>query len=942
MRRVHPRVTCRLAAVLVGRDRERAIVDHLLVEARGGRAGVLAVVGEAGVGKSALLQDAESRASDMTVLRARGVQSEARIPFAGLLELLRPALGHLDGLSKPQREALEGALALRPARARDRFAIGAATLSLLAAHAETAPALVLVDDVHWLDGSSADALLFACRRLAADRVAVVLAARSGETSFLDGSDLPTLRLEGIDRTAAGALLLERADVFLPNNLLDRLHHETGGNPLALVELAGHVDAVSADTPLHTPLAVVTSLTNVYLERCAALPESVRNALLLAAVNDTGDLRLLAKAAPVAGVELQDLKSAEAAGLVTVSDDRLEFRHPLVRSAVYAGATPARRRAMHRALADSLPDVDSDRRAWHLALAALGPDETACAALEQAGQRARERSAYDEASRAFERAASLAIDDERQSRLLYAAADTAWLAGLASRATPLLDKARRDGGADELIVAIDHLRGHIATRLGSVSEGQRILLEGAERAARFDRDRAVVMLAEAVYAAFYAGDALGMQRAAAHIASLGDSSNYERQTAFFAAIAQGMALIFSGQGERGGAALVRQAVALVEGSDELSDDPRLLTWVAMGPIWLRESEAGRALVDRTVEAARQQSVVGVLPFLLSHIGVGQAATDRWAEAEASFHEAITLARDTGQRTDLAFALARLALLEARQGLEPECRAHAGEALGLGQQMELGLTEIWAYAALADLELGLGHAAAAMSHFDQQRRALSQHGVGDVDLSPEPELIELLLRQGRQGEAVTRLEAFEHDARAKGQPWSLARASRCRGLLAPDSELDRRFGDAIAYHEKTPDLFEAARTRLAYGSRLRRARRRVRAREELRMALEVFDRLGAAPWSDMAQSELAATGETARRRDPSTRHKLTPQELQIALLLAAGRTSREAAATLFLSPKTIEYHLRSVYRKLGIGSREELAVAMSETPPSAWARHSSPDP
>jgi DNA-binding CsgD family transcriptional regulator len=915
--------------VLVGRDRERAIVDHLLDEARAGRAGVLAIVGEAGVGKSALLHDAEARASGMTVLRARGVQSEARIPFAGLLELLRPALGHLDRLSEPQREALEGALALRPARARDRFAIGAATLSLLAAHAESAPVLVLVDDVHWLDGSSADALLFACRRLAADRVAVILAARHGEASFLDGSDLEMLRLEGIDRTAAGALLVDQAGASLSDTLIDRLYQETGGNPLALVELADHVDAISADPPLHTPLAVVTSLTDIYLERCAALSEAVRDVLLLAAVNDTGDLRLLAKAARLAGVELHELKGAEAAGLLTVLDDRFEFPHPLVRSAVYAGASPARRRSMHRALADSLPDADADRRAWHLALAALGPDDAACAALEQAAHRAHERSAYDEASRAFERAAGLAVDDGRRTQLLYEAADTAWLAGLASRATTLLDEVRREGAADELVVAIEHLRGHIATRLGPVSEGQQILLEGAKLAGQVDPDRAVVMLAEAVYAAFYAGDAEGMRHAAARIATLMEASTHRRRTAFFAAIAQGMALIFSaqGEGERGGAALIREGVELVAESDELSDDPRLLAWVAMGPLWLRELAAGRALVDRAVEAARQQSVVGVLPFLLSHVGVDQAATDRWAEAEVSFHEAITLARHTGQRTDLAFGLARLAWLEARQGREPECRGHAGEALDLGRQLDLVLAEIWAVAALAELELGLGHAADAMIYFQQQRDALSQRGIGDVDLSPEPEIIELLLRQGRSQEASTQLESFEHDAIAKGQPWSLARAARSRGLLASDSELDHRFGDAIAYHEKTPDLFELARTRLAYGARLRRARQRVRAREELRTAIDIFDRLGATPWSAMARSELSATGETARHRDPSTRHKLTPQELQIALLLAAGRTTREAAATLFLSPKTIEYHLRSVYRKLGISSREELSVAMS---------------
>lgn len=911
--------------MLVGRDREQQVFDRLLDEARAGRAAVLAVVGEAGVGKSALLAYADARAAGMNVLRARGVQSEAHIPFAGLFELLRPALGHLDRVAQPQREALEGALALRPARARDRFAIGAATLSLLAAYTEAAPLLVLADDVQWLDGSSANALLFACRRLVADPIAVVLSVRHGEPSILDGTDLPSLRLEGLDRAATAELLAERAGSPIPDDVIDRLHRGTGGNPLALVELADEAHILYA-APLDTPLAVLTSVTDVYLERCAALPESAREVLVLAAASDTAELPLLAKAARLAGRELADLAAAEAAGLVTVVNDRVEFRHPLVRSAVYAGAPAERRRAVHRALAGALPDADADRRAWHLALAALGPDDAASAALEQAAGRARERSAYDVSSHAFERAARLAPDDERRCRLLHAAADTGWLGGLAPRAVALLDEARRYASTADLAVAVEHLRGHIATRLGPVSEGQRILLDGAELAPGVDPDRAVVMLAEAVNAAFYAGDAAGMRRAAARIPPLvrPDSS---RRAAFFATLAQGMALIFSGKGERGGAALVRDAIALVEGSDELSDDPRLLAWAAMGPLWLRESEAGRALIDRAVEVARRQSAVGVLPFLLSHVATDRAAADRWAEAEAGFHESINLARETGQRTDLAFALARLAGLEARQGREPECRAHAAEARNLARQLDLGPSEIWALAALGDLELGLGHLDAAMTHFEEQRAVLCERGIGDVDLSPEPELVELHLRRGRPAEAAAHLASFEHDAVAKGQPWALARAARCRGLLAPDDELDRLFGDALACHDKTPDVFETARTRLAYGARLRRARQRVRARDQLRAALAVFDRLGATPWSDMARAELAATGETARRRDPSTRDQLTPQELQIALLLAAGRTTREAAATLFLSPKTIEYHLRSVYRKLAVNSRDELAATMA---------------
>jgi DNA-binding CsgD family transcriptional regulator len=351
---------------------------------------------------------------------------------------------------------------------------------------------------------------------------------------------------------------------------------------------------------------------------------------------------------------------------------------------------------------------------------------------------------------------------------------------------------------------------------------------------------------------------------------------------------------------------------------------------MAALWLREAGAGRSLLDRASDVARAQSAIGELPFLLTHVGIDHASSERWAEATSAFHEAIGFARETGQRTDLAFTLARLSLLEARQGLDDLFDAHVREARALADETGAGLVEIWCLNALGEHELALGHADQAARFFDDQATAVLARGIGDPDVSPEPELIELALRLGRPDDAAVRMAPYEALARSKGQPWSLARSARCRGLLAPEDEIDHHFAEALTWHERTPDCFEAARTRLAYGSRLRRARRRVRAREELRAAIDLFDRLSARPWSEMAQRELAATGETARRRNPSTQQQLTPQELRIALLLAEGRTTREAASALFLSPKTIEYHLRSVYRKLGITSRDELTAAMRPSP------------
>ncbi|HEY6312492.1 MAG TPA: AAA family ATPase [Streptosporangiaceae bacterium] len=910
--------------MLLGRAHEQQALVRLLEDARAGGSGVLAIVGEAGIGKSTLLAYAGEQAAGMNVLRARGVQSEAHIPFAGLFELLRPTLSWISQIPTPQAEALESALALRPASAPGRFAVGAATLSLLAAFSEQAPLAVLVDDAQWLDGSSADALLFAFRRLVADPVAVILAVRQGEPSLLEGADLPTLRLEGLDRASAADLLERQGDERLSPELADRLHRETGGNPLALLELGAERQRL-ADLPPDAPLVAATSVARVYLQRLRTLPQRTRDALALASAVDGGEVSVLARAAPMLGLDLSDLVPAEAAGLITVQDSRVEFRHPLARSAVYGDAPAGRRRELHRALASALPDSEADRRAWHLALASFGPDDAASSALEQAGQRAYQRSAYEVSSRAFERAARLAPEEVRQGRLLYAAGDAAWLGGLADRAVALLDQAGRHAPAPELGVAIEHLRGHIAWRRGPITTAQEILLAAAEQAAPIDPARAVEILTEVVAASGYAGDAATMRLAAGRAISL-LPPDADWRTTFFALLAQGMALIALGQGEPGASA-IRAAVELLERSDDLRGDPRLMAWAAVGPLYLREADAGRALASRAQAEARRSSAAGVLPSALTLMAMDQASTDRWAEAQAGFHEAIGLARETGLLTDLGTALARLAWLEARQGRSEQSRLHAEEALGLSRDMGLAMSEVWAMTALGELELTLGRADAALARFDELRAVLRSRGLGDPDLVPAPELAEIYLRLGRGPEATKVAEEFTRDAEAKAQPWALARAARCRGLVAAEGQSDPHFETALALHAQTPDAFETGRTHLAYGARLRRERQRVRAREQLRAAVDVFDRLGADPWSEMARAELAATGETARRRDVTTLNDLTPQELQIALSLAEGRTTRETAAALFLSPKTIEYHLRNVYRKLDIRSRSELKAAMT---------------
>ena len=485
-----------------------------------------------------------------------------------------------------------------------------------------------------------------------------------------------------------------------------------------------------------------------------------------------------------------------------------------------------------------------------------------------------------------------------------------------------DEARAITGDSARLVEIDQLAGHIATRRGPVMRGHAILTAAAQRA---DPERAVAMLSEAAHACFYAGDPPEMLSVAERArALLPDGASIRAR--FLAAISVGMARVLGGNAAAGAEA-IHEAIALAESAAELRDDLRLLPWLVVAPIFLRESGAGRSLLENALRTARARAAVGALPIVLNLIARDQATTDRWAVAESTYREAIDLARESGQQTELVFGLAGLAWLQARRGREQDCRACADEALALSRELGTRLHVVWATAALGELELGLGAAAAAAERFEHQQQLLRDLAITDVDLSPAAELVDAYLRLGRTDEAQRVALEFAAAAEAKGQPWSLARAMRCRGLLAQDADLAPHFEQALRHHAETPDEFEAARTRLAYGERLRRARNRVLAREQLRAAIDTFERLDARPWAERARTELAATGETLRRRDPSTIEELTPQELQIAMLLTSGKTTRETAAALFLSPKTVEYHLRHIYQKLDIHSREELAQALA---------------
>ncbi len=904
--------------MLIGRESERRVVEQLIAGARVGSSGVLVITGEPGIGKTALVGEAETLAAGMRLLRARGTEPEREVPFGGLLQLLRPALDQLDRIPAPQRDALGAALALSEPAAGDRFAVGAATLSLVCRYAEPAPVALLVDDVHLLDQPSAEALLFVARRLLADPIALLATARTGEPNPLAGAHLPELHLDGVDLDAAQLLLALRSERAVPVNLLAQLHRTVAGNPLALLELGGDLERLGR-LPPGAPLPVPAVLAEGYAARARQVGPEARTALLVTAA-EGGDLGVVAQACASLGVDVDALAEAERAGLVTIADGRAEFRHPLVRSAVYADADPADRRTAHRAVAGVLPQRD-DRRTWHLSEAVLGTDPAVASGLAEVAGRAAERGAYAVAATGYERSARLSPAGDTRAERLVGAGTAAWTAGLPDRAAVLLAEALALDPPAAARTRLQAVRGDIEVRCGSPARACDILTEAAAEASGSDPDTAVEMYADAVYASFFLGDTAAAMRSGAAIEELLPRTT-RTATRAVGSMACGVALVLAG---RGGTRQLRDAVRLSG-----ADDTRRPDWLVIAPLFLRESGTGRSLVDRATRQSRDRGALSTLPALLFHLARYDATTDRWADAETAYDEAIRLSRETGQTTELGISLAGLAWLHAHQGRADECRRCADEAVRVCREHQIHLGHAWALFALGDLELGHGAAAEALPYYEQLDALLNTMGVLDVDLSPAPELVDVYARLGRTADATRVAEAFAARAGDKGRPWSLARASRAYGLVDAEDRLDEHFGAALAAHEQTLDVFETARTRLAYGARLRRARRRTEARSELRQAVGDFDRLGAGAWADRAAAELKATGETARRREPSTAADLTPQERQIALLLADGLSTREAAAAMFLSPKTIEYHLRNVYTKLGIHSRTELAQALSPTP------------
>jgi DNA-binding NarL/FixJ family response regulator len=905
--------------MLYGRHAECAVIDRLLADVASSRSGVLVLRGEAGVGKSALLTYGQERAAPtMRVLRGLGVQSESELPFAALHQILHSVLNYVGRLPAPQAAALRRAFGMAAGRGDDCFLVAVGVLSLLAEVAEAGPLLCVVDDAQWLDQASADALTFTARRLEAEGVVLLFAASDSDVRRFQAPGLPELRLGGLDDEAARVLLTEQSPSRLSPSVRDRLVASASGNPLALLELLAELSAeqLAGRQPLPNPLPVSAGVERAFLERVRRLPEATQQVLLLAAAEDTGDLAIVFRAARRLGTDTRAIEAAETAGLVRLSEIGLEFRHPLVRSAVYRGATFNQRRDAHLALAAVLPgERHADRRAWHRAVGTVGSDAAAADQLERTAEQARRRSGYAVAARALERSAQLSPTDGPRARRLVAAAAAAWLAGRPDRALALLDQVGSNAMMLHQQADINRLRGVIELRCGAPTVAFKALVAGAVEIAPVDSHKALEMLVEASQAASYLGDMALAVEAGENAAGL--PSSQDPADHFMVRLLVGIGSMLEGDSRRG-VPLLREAVALAA----VLEDPRLIVWAGTAARYLGGDAAAHGFYARAVEQARADGEVSTLPHVLEYLADAEVWAGHYTAAAASASEGLRLARETGQENSACRHLGILALIAAIQGREEACGSHATEALAHAIPRGLRLHAASASWALALLDLGLGRPAEALPRLEALTATSSgiKHPV--IALLATPDLVEAAIRVGRTETVQATLAGFERWAEHATPAWALALAPRCRGLISAGAVADHHFTQALRLHAKSGRPFDRARTDLLYGEALRRARRRSEARIHLRAALETFEHLGAIPWAERARAELRASGETTRPRDLSSMYQLTPQELQIVHFVGEGATNREVAAKLYLSPRTIDYHLRSIFAKLDISSRAEL--------------------
>ncbi|GIJ54533.1 AAA family ATPase [Virgisporangium aurantiacum] len=911
---------------LHGRSAECLAIDELLATAADGRGAVLAFVGEPGIGKSALLEyGAHRAAAGARVLVGRGVRSERDLPFGVLDMLLRPVdLDPLD-LPVPQRAALAAALATAdlPTGGVDRFAVGAGLLTVLTTLARDRPVVAVLDDVQWIDEPSLAALGFVARRLAHDAVALLFAGRGA-----DGvRDLPRIDLAGLDGPATTDLLAERG-IPVPPDRVDRLVALTGGNPLALVDLPGLAPDL-IDGPAE-PLPIGIVLADAYGERIDRLPAATRRALLVTALLHDADTATLFAALASDGADGTVLAAAEDAGLVTVTPAGVRFRHPLVRSACVQRVPHSDRRAAHAVIAGALADDASvhgrARRAWHLASAAYGLDESAAAALHETADRAVLASGYASASAAYERAAQLSAGPEVRAGRLFAAAAAAFNAGRTDRSARLLAAARAAApAAEEIRAEVEALLGRVQTRSGDTGATFDRLVAEADRVRGHRPDLAVKILAAAFGAAVYSGrghDALAViHEATALIADdPGPLAVYCRCAAIIVRTLLGEATDAK--------ELDHELVGSTLDGDLPAEALPLIADMAYGYAVLDAFDRATELHDRLKRIARERSAVGLMVWPIGEQALVDFRRGHWREAYAGILEAEQLAIDTGLVNEIANTRHLRAGIAAARGHRTECVRYANLVLEQSRASGTVVLDLLVQGLLGGLELGLGRPDAALAPLETARRLATETGFQEAMHFPwAADLVEAYVHCGRTADAEPVVEALEAQAALTGRPLTGALAARCRGLVDP--LFADHFEEALSLHECAGRPFETARTRLAYGQRLRRQRSRAEARTQLRAAWETFAALGAEGWAERAHRELRATGVELPARLHRGADLLTPQELQVALVVETGASNRQTAERLFVSTKTVEYHLSHVYRKLGITSRADLGAALETT-------------
>jgi DNA-binding CsgD family transcriptional regulator len=905
--------------MLRGRSAERVQLDRLLEAIHARQSAVLVLRGEAGIGKTALLEYTAERAEGCRVLRAVGVESEMELPFAGLHQLCAPLLDGLERLPPPQRDALGIAFGLSSGTRPDRFLVGLALLSLLSDAADQKPLLCLIDDAQWLDQSSAQVLGFVARRLQAESIVLLFAEREpGEFGELAG--LPELPLDGLSDTHARELLASVISVPLDDRVRERLVAETHGNPLALLELPHGLSPadLAGGFALTAALPLPSRIEESFRQRVDRLTADTQRLLLVAAAEPTGDPTLLWRAADQLGVAPEAAGPAEAAGMITLGTP-VTFRHPLLRSAIYRAASAEERRNTHRALAAATdPALDPDRRAWHLADATLAPDEDVASELERSAERARARGGLAAAAAFLERAARLTPEPARRAERDLTAAQTKHDAGSPNGALALL-AAAEEGPLNELQHGrLERLRAQLAFALRRGSDAPPLLLSAAQRLEPLDAMLARETYLEAIAAAIFAGrlsSGPGVLEVAEAASAVPAAAEPPRTIDL---LLDGLATRFT-DGYAAGIPPLRRALVAVSEDDGHTEDDIHWLWLAcrIAPdLW--EDETWHALANRQLRLARDAGALTVLPLAATYRAGVHVHAGEFAAAAALIEEADAITAATGNAPLMYTSL----VLAAWRGQEAQAveliEASREDATRRGEGRAVSLAEY----ATAVLYNGLGRYQAALA---AAQRACEHDDLG-LFAWALIELVEAAARNREPELAADALEQLSERTGLSGTDWALGIESRSRALLDEDRGAEDLYLEATERLGRCRIKVHLARAHLLYGEWLRRQNRRIDARETLRTAHELFTTMGAEAFAERAARELLATGEKVRKRTADTRGELTAQETQIAELAREGHSNPEIGAQLFISPRTVEYHLHKVFTKLEISSRNELQRAL----------------